>query len=178
MSRSIRVVRRCWPSTRKRVPARLSASGAKACCDLLATIRSPLRRNSVCRYRQSRGFRIALCQICARRHFMSFHRDAHHDVFGAFSQVTVGAWHTSNNAHCAVSTLGGGGSRTRVSRALSGTSPSAAGEGLGRPPLTGTLRRPQPRVRCPAGPRGLPGGEPFWMTSGPAERLGPVRTRD
>ena len=59
--------------------------------------------------------------------------------------VGEGSWRTSNNALANASTLGGGGSRTRVFRDLVGASPSAAGElGLGSPPLTGGLRRPQP----------------------------------
>jgi len=60
---------------------------------------------------------------------------------------------------------GGGGIRTRVFRVLDGASPSAAGEGfLGPPPLTGGLRRPQPRCGVPPGREARPGGEPLWMT--------------
>jgi HNH endonuclease len=71
------------------------------------------------------------------------------------------SWRTSNNAHD-VSTLGGGGSRTRVFRDFVGASPSAAGElVLGSPPLTDGLRRPQPECSVPPGPRACPGGEPL-----------------
>src|SRR5439155_10824667 len=60
---------------------------------------------------------------------------------------------------------GGGGIRTRVFRVLGGASPSAAGEKvLGSPPLTGGLRRPQPRCDFPPGREARPGGEPLSMT--------------
>ena len=60
---------------------------------------------------------------------------------------------------------GGGGIRTRVFRVRNGASPSAAGEKvLGSPPLTGGLRRPQPRCDVPPSRETRPGGEPLSMT--------------
>ena len=62
-----------------------------------------------------------------------------------------GSWCTSNNARCGASTLGGGGSRTRVFRDVSGASPSASGK---RSRVTTAHRRrtaTPASVRCPTG---------------------------
>lgn len=66
--------------------------------------------------------------------------------------TTWGTWHTSNNAPASGSALGGAGSRTRVFRYFSGTSPSAAGDESRAVALTGGFRQPQPQFDVPHGP--------------------------
>ena len=116
------------PTRSQRSSARARASAAISC----PSSRSPAARVNVAT-RRGHSFRYHSSKSHAEPGSNTVTNRTSHQSPGTFSGrdrrsfFDKGVWRTSNNAHGrTLSTLGGGGSRTRVSRALSGTSPSAA----------------------------------------------------